>query len=411
MRILWLSHLIPYPPKGGVLQRSFYLLKELSKSNEVDLFAFNQEGLLEPFYQTIEDGVKDSKNELSKFVKHVEFFDIPVRKSKQGRSLHALKSFFSLGGYTMDWLASDEFEKSLQEILATTNYDLIHFDTISLAIYRDLVKNIPVSLDHHNIESHMMLRRASKELNYLKKLYFYIEGIKLDYQEKKWCSQFDINITCSSMDTERLYEVVGKLNCVDIPNGVDIDFFKPSSQPQRKNSLVFIGSMNWYPNIEAADFLLTEIFPKVKEKEPDAIIDIIGVAPPISITKHHNPANGINIHGFVNDIRDLFGSAYLYICPISDGGGTKLKILDAMAMGKAIIANPVACEGIKLKDRESVIFCETAEDFVTAILALYKDPDMVKTLGVNARALAEKDFSFVKIGGKLVETFQQCIEH
>lgn len=410
MRILWLSHLVPYPPKGGVLQRSHYLLKELSKQHEVDLLAFNQNDLIKSFYPTVEEGLVDARNQLSQFVKRVEFFDIPSVKSKLGRYLLALKSLFTPAGYTMDWLVSDEFATSLKTILAETDYDLVHFDTISLAIYRHLVKDTPVSLDHHNIESHMMIRRASKEGNYLKKGYFYLEGLKLKHQEKKWCSQFDVNITCSAMDTDRLNEIVGPLNSIDIPNGVDVEYFKPRETAKRNNSLIFIGTMNWYPNIEAAEFLLSEVFPQVKKIEPNCLIDIIGASPPESIKKYHNPEQGIHIHGFVDEIRDLFDSAYLYICPISDGGGTKLKILDAMAMGKAIIAHPIACEGINLKNGESVCFCESKEEFVKAIIDLFSNPEKVKVLGVNARALAEKDFSFEMIGESLVETFEKCIE-
>lgn len=409
VRILWLSHLVPYPPKGGVLQRCYYLIKELSVYHDVDLYCFVQEDLLRSFHSDLNKGLEEAKQELEKFCKSVTFFEIPCLKSHQGQVKQAFKSIFTKTGYTMDWLVSKGFAANLSEKLQSTRYDLVHFDTISLAIYRDLVSaNIPVSLDHHNIESHMMLRRAKKESNFLKKVYFYLEGLKLEMQERKWCPKFNINITCSKMDTERLFDVVGDVKCVDISNGVDINYFQPTQQQLRKNSLIFIGTMNWYPNIEAAEFLLSEIFPSLEEQNIDCSLDIIGASPPKSILKYKDMYNRVQIHGFVDDIRDLIDSAYLYVCPITDGGGTKLKILDAMAMGKAIVAHPIACEGIDLEDKISVYYCNSKEDYVQAIKYLFENPQLVEKLGRNARALAVKCYSFKMIGKHLAEIMRDA---
>jgi len=409
MRILWLSHLVPYPPKAGVLQRCFFLLKELARNHEIDLMAFVQEELLCTFYKNLDEAIPDTKNKLGEFINEIEYFDIASEKTALGKPGLALKSLFSSRGYTMEWLRSSEFKKNLERKLNDKQYDLVHFDTISLAVYRDLVKNIPVVLDHHNIESHMMLRRATKENNVLKKIYFRQEGLKLAAQEKKYCKQFDLNITCSDMDTIRLQENVGKLECQSIPNGVDTDYFKPLGGQRRENSLIFIGTMNWYPNVEAVSFLIDKLWPKLKNLHPDASLDIIGSSPPPAISQH-NGKNGIIIHGFVDDIRPLFDSSHLYICPITDGGGTKLKILDALAMGKAIVAHPVACEGINVINGESVMFCETESEFVAAIDRLLRDDDLVKKLGRNARELAVREYTFARIGERLSKSLKDIVE-
>jgi len=409
MRILWLSHLVPYPPKAGVLQRCFFLLKELARYHEIDLMAFVQEELLCTFYNNLEEAIPDTKNKLGEFINEIEYYDIASEKTALGKPGLALKSLFSLRGYTMEWLRSREFTKSLERNLSEKQYDLVHFDTISLAVYRDLVKDIPVVLDHHNIESHMMLRRATKENNILKKTYFYQEGLKLAAQERKYCKQFDLNITCSDMDTIRLQGNVGNIECISIPNGVDTNFFKPLGSPRRKYSLIFIGTMNWYPNVEAVSFILERILPGLKKLNPDVSLDIIGSSPPQSILQH-NGKNGVVIHGFVDDIRPYFDSAHIYICPITDGGGTKLKILDALAMGKAIVAHPVACEGINVVNGESVMLCETDAEFIAAIDKLLLDDDLVNKLGINARELAIREYTFAGIGkymsNALVNTVQ-----
>lgn len=410
MRILWLSHLIPYPPKAGVLQRCYYLLRELAGYHDIDLMTFIQPDLLLSFYGSYEDGIAETKSNLKGIIENIEYFDITSEKNILGKPGLALKSFFSQNGYTMEWLKSDLFAARLRQKLSEKKFDLVHFDTISLAIYRNLVSKVPVTLDHHNIESHMMLRRSSKEKNLVKKLYFYQEGLKLVKQEKKWCQQFDLNITCSDMDVKRLQDVVGDIPTESIPNGVDTEFFKPLGYERRNKSLIFIGTMNWYPNVEAVEFIINSVWPNLRKLHPDASLDVIGASPPHSISQYDGE-NGIRIHGFVNDLKPLFDSAHIYICPITDGGGTKLKILDAMAMGKAIVAHPIACEGINVEDGKSVMFCRTFKEFVSTIDRLFNDDQLATMLGQNARELALREYTFRSIGKRLSDLFVSLKNH
>ncbi|MDT8283261.1 MAG: hypothetical protein RQ982_10715, partial [Gammaproteobacteria bacterium] len=187
MKILWLSHLIPYPPKGGVLQRSYNLVKEISKHHELTLIAFTQSDLLKTMFPTEQDGLKESQQHLGDFCKHVEFIDIPCESSRFGKYQLALKSLFTTDPYTINWLKSDTMRSAIRNIKNTGNFDLIHFDTISLAPYIDEFPDTPKALDHHNIESHMMLRRAEQENNLLKRFYYHLEGKKLLNYEKKIC--------------------------------------------------------------------------------------------------------------------------------------------------------------------------------------------------------------------------------
>ena len=157
MKILWLSHILPYPPKGGVMQRSYNLIKEAAKENEVYLFAFNQKAWL----PTKEDIIK-AKKEFERFCKKVEIFALPSDKSKFAWYKLVIKSFFSKDAYTINWTKSKIMAKRIKEFLATNHIDLIHCDTIGLAEYVKDIKGVPKVLNHHNTESHMMLRRAKR---------------------------------------------------------------------------------------------------------------------------------------------------------------------------------------------------------------------------------------------------------
>jgi len=401
MKILWLSHLVPYPPKGGVLQRSYHLLKEISKEHEVDLLAFNQKSLMEPLVPSLAEGLAEAKDHLGNFCQRVEFFDIPSDRSSFSKKWLALKSLFTKYPYTLNWLLSDHFHQRVANLVAQEDYDYVHFDTISLAPFLSACKGVKTSLDHHNVESHMLIRRASKESNLIKKFYFNQEGRRLEQYEKSLCPKFDFNFTCSDLDTERLQVITPESRIHTVPNGVDIEFFKPSGNKERSSNILFIGTMNWYPNIEAVQFLGEQVWPELKLRLPVATADIVGANPPESIRKFSLEDERFHVHGFVDDIHPILDSAMCYVCPIKDGGGTKLKILDALAMGKAIVADPIACEGIDVEDGVNVLFAETKEEYVECISRVFSEPGLRERLEKNARTLAVEKYAYEHIGHQL----------
>jgi len=354
MKILWLSHLIPYPPKGGVLQRSYNLIRELSKYHEVSLLAFNQSALLGSMFPSVSVGKEEAKKQLLAFCKDVEFVDIPSESSSSGKYILALKSLFSSSSYTTNWLVSKEMSSAIDAISGDNEFDLIHFDTISLAVYLPLFEDVPKILDHHNIESHMMLRRAEQESNMFKKFYYYQKGRKISSYEKAICKKFDLHITCSELDSQRLRNIDASLNVDEIPNGVDVDYFIPDFENEQGTRLVFAGGLNWYPNQDAMLFFARDIWPILKEKCPEVEMDLIGKNAPKELCELGQWDENYHVHGFVDDVRGYLSRASVYVCPIRDGGGTKLKLLEAFAKGKAVVAHPAACEGNDVTEREEI---------------------------------------------------------
>jgi glycosyltransferase involved in cell wall biosynthesis len=405
MRILWLSHLIPYPPKGGVLQRAYYMLKEISKYHEVDLVAFNQKDLIAPLFSTLKTGIDEAKIELGAFCHDIHFLDIPSDQTKFDRYLLALKSVFTQAPYTINWLRSDEYRSAIKRLLAANKYDLVHFDTISLLPYFELVCDIPTVLDHHNIESHMLTRRAKNEKNALKKWYYKQEGLRLHNYEKEYCPKFTLNITCSEIDAERLRDISPDCQASEIANGVDIDYFKADEDIEQGSSIIFVGTLSWYPNIEAVRFMAYELWPALKGAVPQISADIIGANPPEDIIKFSNENADFRVHGFVDDVRPYFNRAAVYVCPINDGGGTKLKILDALSMKKAIVAHPIAFEGIHVTDGKNAKFAEDVNDYVDIIKDLLNDEALRKSIGDEARSLIEEEYSYNNIGKQLSDLY------
>jgi len=410
LRILWLSHLIPYPPKGGVLMRSYHLVREVAKYHDLDLFAFNQPRLLSSYFKTSEAGLEVARTELSKFVRELHFAEIPAETTRARKRNLALRSLFTPDPYTINWLKSPEASARIEALLRAQNYDVVHFDTISLAPYfSDLVRGCTM-LDHHNVESHMLLRRAQNEPNPLKKFYFRQEGQRLRRYEERHLKRFDAHIVCSTDDRQRLLEVDSSLDVTTIANGIAVDSAPPPRAPVTPHRLLFIGGLDWYPNTDAVLFLIREVWPLILQKRTDIELHIVGKNPPESIKTLAAQTRGIFIHGFVDDIRKIYSSASLFVCPIRDGGGTKLKILDAMAHAVPVLAHPIACEGIDTTDGKNVMLASTPEEFASTTLTQLDDRERLTDIGLRGFELIREQYDFANIGRALARRYSELVQ-
>ncbi|HXW75211.1 MAG TPA: glycosyltransferase, partial [Steroidobacteraceae bacterium] len=333
------------------------------------------------------EGLEESRRALQEFCRKVTFLPIDRVRSPWGKRLTALRALLDGSTYTTSWLVSEPARAAIARELAATHYDLVHFDTIGLAPYRSETGAIPATLTHHNIESHMLKRRADHTRNIAARGYFRQEARKLEAAERGSATQFATHITCSDLDRERLHQIAPAANIAVIPNGVDCDFFTSADPPTRPNSAIFVGSMNWYPNVDAMLFFLREIWPRVKERVPTATMDIAGSSPSDSLRSLARSLPDVTVHGYLPDVRPLMDSAAVFVCPIRDGGGTKLKLLDAFAMKKCVVAHPIACEGINVTAGENVVLATTAEEFASEISRLFADDVQRAAIAAAARRL------------------------
>jgi polysaccharide biosynthesis protein PslH len=410
MNVLWLAHAIPYPPKAGFLTRSYHLLRELARRQRVDLIAFVQEPWVRTLFPTLQQGLEESRHALESFCGSVTFLPIDHLQPRWGKQLTALRALLAGSTYTTSWLVSAPARVAIAGQLAAHSYDLVHFDTIGLAPYRTLTGRIPATLTHHNIESHMLQRRADNTANVIARSYFRHEGHKLQTIERHSAAQFARHITCSALDRTRLREIAPDADIVVIPNGVDTEFFGSQGRALRPDSVVFVGSMNWYPNVAAMLFFLREIWPSLKSRVPRATMDIAGSSPDESVVKLARSSPDVTVHGYLPDVRPLIDSAAVYVCPIRDGGGTKLKILDAFAMSKCVVAHPIACEGIDIAAGETVVLASTPEEFVAEISSLLADAARRVAIGAAARQLVKQKYSFSSIGERFNATVADVVQ-
>lgn len=394
MKILIISHFIPYPPHGGSMQRNFNLLREASKTNEIYLLTFTQKKLLPD-----EKKLNESVEALKKYSKYLKVFEIPTDYNKIKWYLLLFLNLFSFIPYSVWRFKSRAIAKEIKKQLENNRFDIIQIDTIALTQYVNFACDLPKILVHQNVESSLLLRRSLNEKNPLTKIYLYLQARKLRNYERKAAGKFDVNITVSELDREELEGFVTGTNTKFevIPNGTDIEFFIPKSKTDSSN-LIFTGGMTWYPNKDAMLYFCSEVYPLIKEKMPDVEMDVIGGFPPPRLQKIAGEEPSIKLHGYVNDVRNYIHQAAVYVVPIRVGGGTRLKVLDAFACGKAVVSTSVGCEGLEVTPRENILIGDSPSEFANQVVNLLKDERLRMKLGASARKLVMEKYSWEKIG-------------
>lgn len=405
MNLLWISQNIPYPPKTGVLQRNYNLLREASRLADITLLAVFKRDILPGEYD-----LEEAKRELGKLCRRIEVVHLPIESSRAALYGMALSSLFTRDPLSINWVKSAGMRGQLRLLLQKTQFDLVHFDTISLAAYRDEVGQIPKILNHHNIESHLLKRRTLFEKNPLKRLYYALEGSKLERYERTACAEFDTNFTVSELDKERLLQLVPGVRADVMANGVDVDYFNPNGAAVTPGNLLMASGMNWFPNRDAVLYMCNEIWPLLVAQMPELSWTVVGASPPQEVIDLAARDPRVTVTGFVNDVRPYLAQAEIYLCPMRDGGGTRVKILDALAMGKAIVATTMGYEGIDVTPGKNVLVADTPQAFVDQIRRLHSNPELRRSLGQEAHRLAVDSYSWPVIGRRLAAVYQRLVK-
>ncbi|MCS6285469.1 MAG: glycosyltransferase [Nitrospira sp.] len=404
MKVLFLSQIVPYPPHGGVLQRGYNLVRELGREVKVHLLAF-----VHPDVLPTDAALQDSRVALEKFCEAVEYFPLWPKKSPVHRVAGLAAGILSASPFSVLAHRSAAFQRRVSELVASKKFDVIHVDTIALAQFLDRRWAIPTVLTHHNIESQLMERRAGAETGLLARLYLRRETQKLLAYEGKVSGTFNVNVFVSQPDERLLAERVSGLCTAIVPNGVDVEYFLPA-QGHDAPALIYTGGMNMFANRDAVMFFLSDIWPLIRTRVPGVRFFAVGQDPPKELSALAERDPQVVVTGYVTDVRPLVRDASVYVVPLRVGGGTRLKVLDAMAMGKAMVSTSIGCEGLDVRPDEHLLVADTPEQFADRTVALLEDKNRRFSLGCAARELVERRYSWRTIGGQLLDAYRMAIE-
>ena len=404
MQILWISHFLLFPETGyGGLQRSRNLLKVLSKYHDIHLVCYyrNNDKIFVP-------DIKLAEKDLKNYCKNV--YIIPHELSNTQKAFRMLKSVVTRTPYSAYIYRSSQLLKESLKLISDKSIDLMHSDTIGMI--EPIIDNISIIkvLTHHDIESHKMHRRYENEENLLKRIFFLQEYMALRRYEKKYCVMYDSNIAVSDMDKNRLQEIDKRIKINVIQNGVDCEYFTYHPRDDMSRELIFIGALDYYPNAKAMLYFCDKIWPILKRKYPELRLTIIGKNPPAQLRSLGQDGNDINILGYVEDIRPHMKRATIFICPIMEGGGTRIKILDAFSQGIPVVSTIVGAEGLDLQKGKHILLADTVTEFVDRVSDLLENEELSKSMSLCAREFVEQNYSYNIIGKKMATVYNEMVE-
>lgn len=400
MKILWLSQNLPYPPKTGVLQRNYHLIRQASRFADIHLVAILKRDILPGYDAAL------AERRLRELCASVRVVELPAEKSRLHLGWLLLKSLFTEQPFTVNWAAADDLARAIADAAAQCRFDAAYFDTISLAPYRRHMASLPAILNHHNIESGLFDRRIAFERNPLKRFYLRQEARKLAAYEARVAREFDVHATVSALDAQRLADGCPGARATVVANGVDVEYFSPRSDEAENGHLVMVSGMNWFPNRDAAIFMAQEIWPLIRQAKPQCRLSIVGTSPPAEVLELAANDARVAVTGFAADVRPYIEAAQVYLCPMRDGGGTRLKILDALAMGRPIVATTMALEGIPVVPERDVLVADSPAEFVRQVSRIVEDPGLGRRIAASGRSFVEKHFAWPVIGAALESAFR-----
>ena len=293
---------------------------------------------------------------------------------------------------------SKPLRKAVEKEVRDGNYDVAVCDFVQSALMFRHISHIPTVLFQHNVESMIAARHIGQSANVVAKLFWWLQWKKMGWFEKKCCHRFQTVIAVSENDKRAFNRLYGAGNIVTIPTGVDVDYFKPQEGVEvKKNSLVFCGSMDWLPNEDAIIYFTREILPEIKKRIPDITLTIVGRNPSPTLKKIVKKYPEVTLTGWVDDIRPFMASSAVYIIPIRIGGGTRMKIYEAMAMGKAIVSTSVGAEGLPVMPGENIFIEDDSLEFVGQIVALLFDQKKRDLTGGKAHRFVNENYGWVAV--------------
>ncbi len=417
MKILFLTPQMPYPPQKGTALRNWGLISGLAERHEIEVLS-----LLEPG--------QDARPEppLASACTRVETYPQPQRTS-----LERLRDMLTTGRPDMALrLESDTYAWRLADWLRRDSFDIVQVEGLELSPYLDVIERVwpnreqagrpRVVFDDHNCEYLLQQRTFNTDLRtpsrWWAALYSFIQWRRLQHYEAQVCRRADHVMAVSDADAAALRELVPGLDVTVIPNGIDTKKYAQSKVPPyisfpfhtRGSLLVFTGTMDFRPNVDAVLWFAQKALPAIQKKVPDVHFLVVGQRPHRRLdVLRDNPA--VTLTGWVEDTRPYIALANVYIAPLRMGGGTRLKLLEAMALNKPVVSTSLGAEGYPITDGQELLLADTPTDFADTVVELLQSPELRKKLEHTGRVFVEQHYDWRKIVPQVEAVYEGMIKN
>ncbi len=391
MKILWVKTDFLHPTTRGGQIRTLEMLRQLHRHHEVHYVAFddpaNPEGLRRsPEYST-------------------RAYPVPhqaVSKRSPRFALQLVQGLFSEYPVAGTRYRSEAMRDIISRLTSEHDFDakICDFLTPSINI-EDMTGWV---LFQHNVETVIWERHAQSGRTPLHRAYFAQQARRMFDWERAVCQASAHVVAVSKVDEQMMRERFGIRETSSVSTGVDLDYFEPPASARPRYDLVFLGSMDWMPNIDGTQWFLSEVLPLIRARKPDVRLAIVGRNPPTSLMAQAN--DSIVVTGTVPDVRPYLWESAISIVPLRVGGGTRLKIFEAMAAGTAVVSTTVGAEGLPVEHGETIRIADTAERFAAECLDLLENSSARTALARKALELIQANFSWAQVTRQFEETLR-----
>ncbi len=391
LNILWVKVGGLWPANTGGRLRSFHILSQLSKKHKVTILTTHLPGE-DP------DALKQQLPSCHQVI------SLPYASPKRDSTrflLSLLKSWFSPLPVDLYKNQVGDLQRAVLKKLNVETYNFCIADFLFAVPNVPLNASIPTIFFAHNVEYMIWKRLCSNESNPFKRVLLELEWRKMRNFELSVCKKAEMTIAVSQEDCDQLSVSAPGCAISAIPTGVDIEYFRPTDVlfKGKPFELVFTGSMDWHPNEDAMLYFIDAILPLVRNSIPQVTLTIVGRNPGRKIYDAASKAD-VHVTGTVDDIRPYVDQAALYIVPLRIGGGTRLKIFEALAMGKAVVSTTIGAEGLPLEEGKHIVRADDARSFADKVVMLLKDRKQRRALGMAGQQLMEEKYSWSTVANE-----------
>ncbi|HUI28812.1 MAG TPA: glycosyltransferase family 4 protein [Candidatus Acidoferrales bacterium] len=397
MKILQLSPRIPYPLTEGGSIGIFNITRQLS-----------ERGALIYFVAVSGNRDTDCPKELSKLCQSV----LVTKASKRYSFAAAARNLFSPVPINVEKYHSRKILKEIISFASDKQIDLIHVDHLHMAYYGLALGKllmVPVALREHNLELKIMERFSESSGNPAYRAYAKSQMKKFLKYEPSICAQMDKCVMITEQDRDRLLSMRRDVDAVVIPAGVDTDFFKPADSIGDENTIIYVGGLDWLPNIDGLKWFVDEVMPIITESKRNVRLIIYGKGDPRSVDRLGNGKNVI-VEGYIHDVRQAFMKGRVMVVPLLAGSGIRIRILEAMAAGKPIVTTSIGSEGIKIEPGKNIMIADTANQFAEKVLLLLNDENLCRTVSKEAGSFVSSEYSWHRIGDMFWRAYNEIID-
>lgn len=376
-------------------------MRDLARRHEVSVLSFNRD---DPWTEL---SVKETETYARNVVTLPELdFEVRDKRPLQLRSLFSMHSF----EYVVK-AKRREFQAKLDQMLRETRYDVVQVEFEQMTPFRfDRAPGATpiLVLDEHNIEYDILRRTALASSSRPRQLYNALNWRKLAREERAAWRRFDGVVLTSERDEKLLRDDLPSARTAVVPNGVDVSAFSPVRGNEEPDTLLFFGAINYFPNHDGVVYFIDNVLPRIRARRPNVRLSIVGPGARDEVLAR--AGNGVDILGMVDDVGPYIDRAAAVVVPLRIGGGTRLKIVEAFAKGKAVVSTRLGAEGIDVTHGENVLLADEPEAFANEVERVLADRTLATKLGDGGRKLAEERYAWPSIVAGLERFYQELLD-